>query len=200
MELRDVVARRWMVRRYRAGPVEPAAIERIIDTARHGPSAGFTQGVDFVVVTDADTRGRLADLCGEREHVARGREPWLSVAPVHVLPCVDVDTYRRRYAEPDKATSVGPDGWAVPFWWVDGGAALMLLLLATVDESLAAGMLDIGDRDGVRALLDIPTEVEPLALVTIGHPHPDQPPSSATRRPRRPLGEQVHWEQWTGPA
>lgn len=196
MELHEVVARRRMVRRYTADPVEPGALGRIIDTARRGPSAGFTQGVDLVVVTDADTRGRMAELCGEREHVARGRQPWLSVAPVHVLPCVRAEAYRERYAEPDKRAGTGPDGWAVPFWWVDGGAALMLLLLAAVDEGLGSGVLDIADRDGVRALLGIPADVEPLGLVTIGHPADDQPPSSGTRRPRRPLADQLRWQRW----
>ncbi len=196
MELRDAVARRRMVRRYTADPVAPAALDRILDAARRGPSAGFTQGVDFVVVTDAGTRGRMAELCGERDHVARGRQPWLSVAPVHVVPCVRAEAYRERYAEPDKAASAGPDGWTVPFWWVDGGAALMLLLLAAVDEGLGAGVLDIANRDGVRALLGIPADVEPLALVTVGHPAAEQPPSSGTRRPRRPFAEQVHRGRW----
>lgn len=199
MELRDVVARRRMIRRYRADPIAPTIVERIVDTARRGPSAGFSQGVDFVVVTDAGTRSRIADLCGEHEHVARGREPWLSVAPVHVVPCVRASAYRQRYAEPDKAGSAGPDGWAVPFWWVDGGAALMLLLLAAVDEGLGAGVLDIEDRDGVRRLLDIPDEVEPLVLVTLGHPAAGQPPSSGTRRPRRPFAQQVHRGRWRAP-
>jgi nitroreductase len=196
MELRDVVARRRMVRRYTADPVAPEAVDRILDTARRGPSAGFAQGVDLVVVTEAATRGRIAELCGELEHVARGRQPWLSVAPVHVLPCVRAAAYRERYAEADKADSAGPDGWTVPFWWVDGGAALLLLLLAAVDEGLGAGVLDLADRGGVRDLLGIPDDVEPLALVTIGHPAADQPPSSGTRRPRRPFAEQVHRGRW----
>jgi nitroreductase len=198
MELVDVVARRRMIRRYRPDPVDPATVDRIVDTARRGPSAGFTQGVDFVVVTADETRVRVAALCGEPEHVARGREPWLSVAPVHVVPCVHPDRYHQRYAEPDKAGSRGPDAWDVPFWWVDAGAAVMLLLLAAVDEGLGAGMLAIADPDGLRALLGIPADVTPVALVTIGHPAAGQPPSSATRRPRRALVEQLHRDGWRG--
>jgi nitroreductase len=198
MEFAEAVARRRMVRRYRPDPVDPAAVERIIDAARQGPSAGFSQAVAFVVVTDPVVRGRIADLCGEPDHVARGRLPWLSVAPVQVLPCVRPATYRERYAEGDKAGSRGPDGWDVPFWWVDAGAALMLLLLATVDAGLGAGLLDIADRDGVRDLLDIPTDVEPVGLVTIGHPADTQPPSSPARRPRRPLASQLHHGRWRG--
>ena len=196
MELTDVVARRRMVRRYRPDPVSAAVVDDIVEIARRAPSAGFAQAVSFVVVTDADARQRIAEVCGEPEHVARGREPWVSVAPVHVVPCVHPGAYRERYAEPDKAAGRGPDDWAVPFWWVDGGAALMLLLLAAIDAGLGAGLLDIADRDGVRTVLGIPGDVEPIGLVTIGHPADTQPPSSGTRRPRRPSAEQLHRQRW----
>ena len=198
MQLSEVVARRRMVRRYRPDPVDPAVLARIVDTARRAPSAGFSQGQAFVVVTDAARRARIAELCDEPAWVARGARPWVSVAPAHVVPCVRAADYHARYAEPDKAASRGPQGWEVPFWWVDGGAALMLLLLAAVDAGLGAGLLDVADRDGLRDLLGIPTDVEPLGLVTIGHPDERQPPSSASRRPRRDLHEQVHWQRWQG--
>jgi nitroreductase len=74
----------------------------------------------------------------------------------------------------------------------------MLLLLAAVDAGLGAGVLDLADRAGVRALLGIPSDVEPLGLVTLGHPAEIQPPSSASRRSRRPLAEQLHWQRWSG--
>lgn len=198
MQFAEVVARRRMVRRYRPDPVDVDVLVRLVDTARRAPSAGHTQAQAFVVVTDADLRARIAAVCDEPTWVARGREPWLSVAPAHVVPCVRVADYEQRYAAPDKADSRGPSGWDVPFWWVDGGAALMLLLLAAVDAGLGAGLLDVADPDGLRVLLDIPPDVAPLGLVTVGHPHDDQPLSSATRRPRRDLGEQLHWQRWNG--
>ncbi|MBW3605622.1 MAG: nitroreductase family protein [Actinobacteria bacterium] len=196
MHLAEVVGRRRMVRRYRPDPVDPAVVEVILDTARRGPSAGFAQGVDLLAVTDDGTRHRIAELCDEPDHVAGGRDPWLSVAPVHVVPCVRPAAYRARYAEPDKAGGRGPGDWPVPFWWIDGGAALMLLLLAAVDAGLGAGLLDVADRHGLRELLDIPVDVEPLGVVTLGHAAEDQPASSGTRRARRKLSDQVHWQRW----
>ena len=197
MEFAQVVGRRRMVRRYRDQPVDPAALERILVTGLRGPSAGFAQGVRLVVVTDRERRRAVAVLCGEAEHVARGRQPWLSVAPVHVVLCVRPDDYRERYAEPDKAASTAPDDWDVPFWWVDAGAALMLLLLAAVDEGLGAGVLQIADTDALRLLLDIPADVEPVALVTVGHAADDPgPPGSAARR-RRPPSETIHRDSFS---
>jgi nitroreductase len=198
MEFREVVAARRMVRRYTGEPVAPEALERILDAARRAPSAGFSQGQSFVVVTDGDRRRRVAGLCDEPAYVARGLDPWISQAPVHVVPCVSRDAYVDRYAEPDKSASRGPEGWEVPFWWVDGGASFMLLLLAAVDEGLAAGFL-AADADGLRSLLGIPDEVAPLGVVTIGHPAPDRR-SSSLRRGRRPSAEVIHRGRWGSPA
>jgi nitroreductase len=55
MEFADVVRRQRMVCSFTAEPVAPDAVERILDAARRGPSAGFSQGTEFVVVTDDAT-------------------------------------------------------------------------------------------------------------------------------------------------
>jgi nitroreductase len=194
VELRDAVRRRRMVRNYTDEPIHPAALERILDTALRGPTAGYSQGVHLVVVTAAEQRLRLAEACDEPAYVAEGFDPWVSRAPALVVPCVREADYAARYAEPDKAGSAAPAAWAVPFWWVDGGAALMLLLLAAVDEGLVAGFL-AADADALRAALDIPADVAPLGVVTIGHPAPDRP-SGSLRRGRRPPDEVVHRDRW----
>ena len=194
MEFGEVVRARRMVRAYRTDPVDPAAVERILDAAGRAPSAGFSQGQSFVVVTDPATRGRIAEACDEPGYVARGFEPWVSRAPVHVVPCVRRADYEERYANRDKARSRPPAEWPVPFWWVDGGCALMLLLLAAVDEGLAAGFLAPEPRR-LRDVLGIPADVDPLGVVTIGHPAPDRR-SGSLARGRRPAREVVHRERW----
>lgn len=195
MQFADVVRARRMVRNYRPDPVDPAALERILDTARRGPSAGFAQGVHAVVVTEPADRARLAALCDEPRYASAGFDRWLSRAPVHVVLCVRPADYEARYAATDKGGSRSPAEWAVPFWWVDAGAALMLLLLATVDEGLAAGLLAVDGIPALRDLLGLPGDVEPLGLVTIGHAAPDRP-SGSLARGRRPLDEVVHRGRW----
>lgn len=195
MEFRDVLARRRVVRSYRPDPVNPESLNRVVDAFRRGPSAGFSQGQHVIVVTDDGQRRGLATACREPEYVARGRDRWLSVAPVHLVPCIREADYRARYGEPDKRASGGPDEWKVPFWWMDGGAAVMLLMLAAVDEGLATGFLDIGDRPAVRRLLGLPGDIEPLGLMTLGHPLPERPPTSHVRG-RRPWNEVVHLDRW----
>jgi nitroreductase len=196
VEFAEVVRRRRMVRAYRPDPVDPAAVDRIVDLARRAPSAGFSQGQSFVVVTDPDQRRRVAESCREPSFVARGFTPWVSSAPLLVVPCVRPGAYGERYAEPDKDAAGRPGQWRVPYWWVDGGAALMLLLLAAVDEGLAAGFLDVADAGALRAVLGIPDDVEPLGVATIGYPARDRP-SSSLRRGRRAREEVVHHDRWS---
>ena len=197
MEFSEVVRRRRMVRNTTDDPVDPDAVERILAAALRSPSAGFTQGQDLVVITDPETRRNIAELAGEAEYVAAGFDPWISRAPVHVVVCTSKAAYLARYAADDKGGPDGPmateDGWPVPYWWVDAGGVLMLLLLAAVDEGLAAGFLGVHSIPGLRELLGVPDDVEPIGIVTVGHPAPDRRSRSLDRGRRT---DQVHRDRW----
>jgi nitroreductase len=187
-----------MVRNYLDTPVDDDMLERVLDRATRGPSAGFSQGVSFVAITDHATRHEIARLAGEDEYVGEGFDPWISRAPVHVMICVRKDAYLERYREADKDGEDGPkgseDGWAVPYWWVDGGAAMMLLLLAAVDEGLAAGFLGAHNIDAIEELLGIPDDVSPIGIVTIGHPAPDRRSGSLARGRRTDTVRRERWD------
>ena len=195
MEFADVIGQRRIVRNYTDEPVDPAAVERILDVARRAPSAGFSQGQAFVVVTDSARRQRIAELAHEPEYVADGFDPWISRAPVHIVVCVSEEAYRDRYSEPDKSGSDTAQDWPVPYWWVDAGAALMLILLAAVDEGLAAGFLGSHAMPELKLELGIPDHVAPIGIVTIGHPAPDRR-SGSLARGRKGIAEVVHREHW----
>jgi nitroreductase len=78
----------------------------------------------------------------------------------------------------------------------------MLVLLAAIDEGLAAGVFGI-DGEGqqrVRALLGLPDDVALVEVITLGYAAEDTASdrlSSRGTRPRRPLEESVRWEAWT---
>lgn len=206
MELGEAVRHRRMVRSFDGRPVDPAALERLLDTARRGPSAGFVQAVDLLVLEGPEATGRFwgATLPPDR----REGFPWpgLLRAPVVVVPWTSRAAYEARYAEPDKAGGAGagwaersPRRWAVPYWHVDAGFAVMLLLLAAVDEGLGAGFFAVpADRvTALRHAFAVPDDREPVGAVALGHPHDDdRPSSSARRRARRPLDDVVHRNHW----
>lgn len=196
MDFTELVKKRRMVRNFSPDPVDPAAIERIVALARHAPSAGFTQGQYFVVVTRLDLKEAIAALCGESSYVAMGFHNWISGAPVLIIPCTSEAAYHRRYQQPDK---IGVDGqeinWPVPYWHMDVGCAVMVLLLAVVDEGLAAGFAGAHDLAALKSLLGIPDEVTPVGVIPVGHPLPDKP-SPSLKRGRKPDADYVYREQW----
>ncbi len=195
MEYQEVLRRRRMVRNYSPEPVSKDVLERVVQAARKAPSAGFSQGTAFVIVTDPELRTAIANLCDEPEYVAAGFDPWISKAPAHIVACISEETYHQRYREPDKVDDAGKEiEWPVPFWWIDAGAALMVLLLTAVDEGLAAGFLGT-DGDDLQHLLGIPAPMVPIGIVTVGHPAPDRR-SSSLKRGWRPDDQVVHWQTW----
>jgi len=196
MDFADVLRRRKAVRNYLPDAIPRETIERILARGRRAPSGGFSQGVRMVVVTEESTRRSIADIAEEAEYVAMGFEPWISTAPVHVVLCVREDDYHDRYREPDKLQEDGTEIiWPVPYWWVDAGAAMMLLLLAAVDEGLGAGMFGVLDWEPLKELLGLPEDLAPVAVVTIGKPVPEQRKGSS-RRGWKPIDDVVHWERW----
>ena len=186
-----------MVRNYEDRPVSDDAINRILDAARRAPSAGNSQGQAFVVVTDPERRRRIAELCDEPAYVEQGFDPWISRAPAHIAVCVSKQRYLDRYAEPDKGgTLVDESDWPIPYWWVDAGASLMLILLAAVDEGLAAGFLGSHAIADLHVELRLPPDMTPIGIVTVGHAAPDRR-SSSLDRGRRPRPDVVHDQTWS---
>lgn len=195
MEFNEVVRRRRMVRNYSSAPVDPAVIERLVAMARHAPSAGFSQGIHLIVVTEESKRREIAEIAGEEEYSARGFDRWVSKAPVHVAVCVAEHEYHARYNESDKLEGGREIEWPIPYWYVDAGAVFMLLLLGAVNEGLAAGFFGVHRVEGLGAALGLPPDVVPIGVVTLGHPEPDRR-SSSLARGWRPLDEVVHRERW----
>jgi nitroreductase len=201
MDFKDVVRKRKMVRSFTDEPVDPETVRRILDTARRGPSAGFSQGVEFIVIFDDHMRQKIAEPAQEVVAVS-GHHNFLAQARVHVVVCVSPEIYRSRYREPDKTKvrdQIDDDAlWVVPYWYTDAGAAVQLLLMAAVDEGIAAAFVG-GDAAMLRELLGIPEEYIPIGIALLGHAAPDAGQFgdvSAQRRSRRPYDVIVHPERW----
>lgn len=188
VEFQEVVRRRRMVRRYADRPVDAAVVDRMLANAVHAPSAGFTQGWEFLVL---DTREDV-DLFWESTSPDPDADPepsnaWLAgmrTAPVVIVPMSDKRAYVDRYAEGDKRT---PD-WPVPYWHMDAAMASLLILQTVVDEGLGACFFGVpGARtDAFRAAFDVPARLTPIGAITVGHRLADTgAPGSAARRDRR---------------
>jgi len=190
MELRDTIRRRRMVRAYDPDrPVPAEVVDLLLEHAVRAPSAGFSQGWDFLVLERPEDR----DLFW-RSTTGGADEPdgWLRglmSAPLLVVCLSDKDAYLDRYAEPDKGwTDRDEARWPVPYWDVDTGMAALLMLLTAVDEGLGSCFFGVpGDRQAAfREAFGIPENRSPVGVVSVGYRAPDRRSPSLERGRREP--------------
>jgi nitroreductase len=198
MEFGDVVRVRRMVRAYDpARPVPPATLTGLLDLAIRAPSAGFSQGWDFVVLRTPTDVTRFWDATRET-----GKEPdrWLlgmQTAPVLVLCLSDRDRYLDRYAEPDKGWADRDSArWPVPYWDVDTGMAALLILLGAVDQEVSGCFFGVPpDRQAaVLSEFEAPPGRRIVGVISLGYPAApgSDRRSPSLRRGRRPISEVAH--------
>lgn len=189
-----------MVRNFDADrPVAPELVDKLLGYAVHAPSAGFSQGWDFLVLA---TRADVEEFWAATT-VSDIPTKWLEGmrrAPVIIVPLSHRDAYLDRYAEPDKGwTDRDEARWPVPYWHIDTGMASLLMLLGAVDEGLGACFFGIPPEkiDDFRAVFGVPASRTPIGAIALGHPAPDRR-SGSLKRGRRDVPAVVHRGRWDG--
>jgi nitroreductase len=190
-----------MVRSYDpTRPVPDELLDRLLSAALRAPSAGRTQGVSFLVLSQpADREAYWAATArpGEPDRWLRG----MLTAPVLVLVWTSAEAYLDRYALPDKGwEDRDPARWSAPYWFVDAGMASMAALLAAVDGELGACFFGVPpDRiPAVRNAFGVPEEQLSVGVISVGYPDPSAASGTAARSPRRPRDQRVHQGRWPG--
>jgi nitroreductase len=187
-----------MVRTYEDRPVQAEVVERILRYGQRAPSAGFSQGFEFLVIEGPEETARFWHVVGEGDQDRPGAG--LRRAQVIIVPFASKKQYLDRYAEKDKGWADRDEArWSAPYWTVDTAFAAMLMLLTAVDEGL--GGLFFGlyppTMQRFREAYGIPEEFVPIGAIAIGHPAQVDPVrSSAHTRSRRPLDDIVHRGRW----
>lgn len=188
-KLRELVLWRRDVRRFRADPVDPALLERLIELATHAPSVGFSQPWRFVKVESAQRRAAVQESFeaanakalqgyeGEKRAVYAGLKlAGLKEAPIHLAVFSDEAT----------ATGSGLGQQTMPETLrYSVVAAIQTLWLGARAEGLGMGWISILDPGAVIRALDVPEGWRLMAYLCLGWPaeeHVD------------PELERHHWE------
>lgn len=195
--LREAILRRRSVRRYRSDPVPRGVIMRLLEAATWAPSAHNRQPWRFVVVETLAQKTALAEAMGARlrqdlqadgapeaviEADTARSYARITSAPALVVLCLtlaEMDVY------PDERRSRNECLMAVQ----SAAMAGQNLLLAAHDAGLGACWLcaPLFVPDVVRAVLCLPDDWQPQALITLGYP------AEAREKTRRPLEEVILW-------
>jgi nitroreductase len=199
MEFADIVRRRKMVRNYDPDrPVSTDLIDKLLEYAIRAPSAGFSQGWGFLVLTEPADRARFWGVTVTDDGSA---DNWLSgmrQAPAIVVAHSNKDIYLDRYAADDKGwTDRDENRWPVPYWDIDTGFASLMMMLGAVDEGLVTCFFGVPPEvmDAYRAAFDVPDAYTPIGALSIGYAAPDRR-SPSLKRGRRPISDVVHRGRW----
>ena len=170
MEFNELIRRRYSVRAYKPDPVEDEKLGIVLEAARLAPTASNRQPFQIIVV---HTQGRQAELA-QMYH----RE-WFAQAPLILCVCgVPAQTWVR---SKDGKNSLQ----------IDAAIVMDHIILAATDQGLGTCWIAAFDPVGVRQVLGLPDDVEPIVLTTLGY-SADQP----REKIRKPLAELVRFEKW----
>jgi nitroreductase len=184
-------------------PVEPEVIERCLEIATQAPSGSDRQGWHFVVITDPQLRGGVAELYRRSfaQYFGAARGPHSGAyapttplaesavylaehfheAPVQVLFC-----YEGRVEQSGLMAQAGVYGSILPAAW-----SFMLALRAR-GLGTAWTTLHLRYEREAAALLGLPENLTQAVLFPVAHTiGEDFRPAK-----RRPLGEVTHWNGW----
>lgn len=193
----ELVKTRRSIRRYENRPVERAVLEQILEIAHWSPSAHNRQPWRFVVITSPEMKEGLAKAMGNRlqrdlsaddvpadiieQDVSRS---YARIMGASVLICLcmtlrDMDTY------PDERRNLNERVMAIQSTAMAG----QNLLLAAHGLGLGACWMcaPLFCPDVVQEALDLPSDWEAQALITLGYP------AEARQRDRKPIEELTLW-------
>jgi FMN reductase (NADPH) len=172
------------IRHYKTDPVPVALTETIVAAAQHASTSSSLQAYSVVAVTEAAKREKLAELCGDQDHVRQ--------APLFLTWCADLARLDRICAMRGYTQTTE---YSENFLIAAFDALLASQNAAIAAESLGLGICYIGSirrkPQEVIDLLGLPHLVFPVVGMTVGWSSKEQP-----LRPRLPLEVVLHWEQY----
>lgn len=156
MKLDEAFKKRRSIRKYSDKKVPMHLIHDILEEAKLAPSAGNTQNWRFVVVTDAEKKKAIAK--------ASLKQTWMTTAPVFIVVCNDSPRLVELYGKNGKFFSIQ-----------NCAAVTSYILLSATAKGLGSCWVGVFDYKELQKLLDIPEDVYPDAVITLGYS--DEPKS-----------------------
>jgi nitroreductase len=166
MDVFEAVRTILAVRRYQDRPVPEDVIRRIVEAGRLTASSMNMQPWHFIVVQDRDTLRRLGALAPTG--------PYIAQAPLAIVVAID----KTRFAVSDASR------------------AIQSMLLTAWSEGVSSNWVGFGGLEDVKALLNIPAELDLLAILPFGYP---VDAVGRGKKQRKPLAEVAHRERYGQP-
>jgi nitroreductase len=166
METFDAVRTMLAVRRYQDKPVPEDLERRIVEAGRLSASSMNLQPWHFIVVKNRDTLRQLAALAPTG--------PYIAEAPLAIVVAIE----KTRFAVSDASR------------------AIQSMMLTAWSEGVGSNWVGFGGLEQVNALLQIPADLDVLAIVPFGYP---SDAIGRGKKQRKPLAEVAHRERYSQP-
>lgn len=173
MELLQAIKGRRSIRAFKQQDVPAEAVEKLIDAARHAPSAGNIQPWEFVVVRNLEIKRKLAR--------AALNQAFVEEAPVVIVVCANETRSSMGYGSRGKTL----------FCIQDTAAATQNILLTTYLLGLGACWIGAFNENEAKRALNAPEGIRPVAIIPVGYP--DETPS---HRGIRPLCQIIYYDSF----
>lgn len=148
MNLYDAIDARFSAREYRDEEIPEGVLLRIIDAARHAPSACNKQPWHFILVREQQLKIQL---------FPEERQAWVRTAPVVLVACSKpAESWVRNYDQKNHAD-------------IDLAIAMEHIMLAATTEGLGSCWICSFDPEVIRTVLSLPDELNPVAITPLGH-------------------------------
>jgi len=168
MDVSEAIRQRYSCRHYQDKPLEQNTLAAVLEAARQAPSAKNLQDWRLVVVTDKQTKKKLA--------AAANNQTFLEEAGAIIVACTVSDHVMRC------GQAVGP---------IDVAIALEHIALQATELGLATCWIGSFYPDKVKPIVGIPDSVTIVELMALGYPA--DPPKEHRREPTDRI---VTFEKW----
>jgi nitroreductase len=158
MDVFTAISQRCSVRAYKATDVEEDKLRKVLEAARHSPSASNRQDWKFIIVRNKETRKKLAKAAFGQSFIAE--------APIVIVACG---------MEPRAMLACGQ-----PMHTVDVSIACAYMILQAYELGLGTCWIGAFKEDEAKKILSIPEHVRVVAMTPLGYPN--QAPSQKSRK------------------
>lgn len=201
MDLAEAMETQRAIRRLKPDSVDDEVLLRCLRLATKAPTGGNSQGIEYILVRDRETKAALGRLYRVAWSVYGGAGRLLYGGREQQRKIMDaVDWQLDHWEQIPVLIVVCLRGVALPFPSVARTSrygsvypAIQNFLLAARAEGLGAALttLPLWSRVAVHRVLGIPWSVEPVALIPVGWPRGRYGPTS-----RRAVERSVHVDRY----
>ena len=175
----NLIRTRQSDRKYSDRTVEKEKLDRILEAGRISPSACNAQPWRFILVTEPDLIGRIAEAASAK---LLGMNSFVGQAPVQIVVVRE---------KPNFTSKIGGTIKNKDYSLIDIGIASENICLQARAEGLGSCMIGWFDEDEVRRILSIPRSKRVELIITIGYSLSD-----LREKRRKPLEEVVGYNKY----